>query len=82
VSLGQSTQHQGVIPDISYPADMDINEIGESALPEAMPWDSIKPAYTPSKDPFKPFIAELKARPWMRAPITTLTLSLVVSASR
>ncbi|NLY14021.1 MAG: carboxy terminal-processing peptidase [Gammaproteobacteria bacterium] len=59
---GQSTQHQGVIPDISYPADMDINEIGESALPEAMPWDSIKPAYTPSKDPFKPFIAELKAR--------------------
>ena len=59
---GQSTQHQGVIPDISYPADMDINEIGESALPEAMPWDSIKPALTPSNDPFKPFIAELKSR--------------------
>ncbi|MDY0249908.1 MAG: carboxy terminal-processing peptidase [Pseudomonas sp.] len=59
---GQSTQHQGVIPDISYPADMDISEIGESALPEAMPWDSIKPALTPGKDPFKPFIAELKAR--------------------
>ena len=59
---GQSTQHQGVIPDISYPADMDINEIGESALPEAMPWDSIKPALKPSSDPFKPFIAELTAR--------------------
>lgn len=59
---GQSTQHQGVIPDISYPADMDINEIGESALPEAMPWDSIKPALEPSSDPFKPFIAELIAR--------------------
>ncbi|QEY59266.1 tail-specific protease [Pseudomonas sp. C27(2019)] len=59
---GQSTQHQGVIPDISYPADMDINEIGESALPEAMPWDSIKPAFKPSSDPFKPFIAELIAR--------------------
>lgn len=59
---GQSTQNQGVIPDISYPADMDINEIGESALPEAMPWDSIKPALKPSSDPFKPFIAELKAR--------------------
>lgn len=59
---GQSTQHQGVIPDISYPADMDINEIGESALPEAMPWDSIKPAHKPSHDPFRPFIAELKAR--------------------
>ena len=59
---GQSTQHQGVIPDISYPADVDINEIGESALPEAMPWDSIKPALKPASDPFKPFIAELKAR--------------------
>ncbi|HKM36936.1 MAG TPA: carboxy terminal-processing peptidase [Thiopseudomonas sp.] len=59
---GQSTQHQGVIPDISYPADMDITEIGESALPEAMPWDSIKPALTPASDPFKPFIAELKSR--------------------
>lgn len=59
---GQSTQHQGVIPDISYPADMDITEIGESALPEAMPWDSIKPALEPANDPFKPFIAELKAR--------------------
>ncbi len=59
---GQSTQHQGVIPDISYPADMDVNEIGESALPEAMPWDSIKPALKPSSDPFKPFIAELKSR--------------------
>ncbi|NLZ78072.1 MAG: carboxy terminal-processing peptidase [Gammaproteobacteria bacterium] len=59
---GQSTQHQGVIPDISYPADMDTSEIGESALPEAMPWDSIKPALTPPKDPFKPFIAELKSR--------------------
>ena len=59
---GQSTQHQGVIPDISYPADMDINELGESALPEAMPWDSIKPAHKPSHDPFKPFIADLKAR--------------------
>ena len=59
---GQSTQHQGVIPDISYPADMDITEIGESALPEAIPWDSIKPALTPASDPFKPFISELKAR--------------------
>ena len=59
---GQSTQHQGVIPDISYPADMDITEIGESALPEAMPWDSIKPALKPASDPFKPFIAELKSR--------------------
>ncbi|WXL27791.1 carboxy terminal-processing peptidase [Ectopseudomonas mendocina] len=56
---GQSTQHQGVIPDITYPDIMDNKEIGESALPEALPWDSIKPAITPEMDPIKPFLAQL-----------------------
>ncbi|WP_443190556.1 carboxy terminal-processing peptidase [Pseudomonas indica] len=59
---GQSTQHQGVIPDITYPDVVDTKEIGESALPEAMPWDSIRPAIRPEMDPFKPFLTELKAR--------------------
>ncbi len=59
---GQSTQHQGVIPDISYPAEVDTKEIGESALPEAMPWDSIRAAINPDMNPFKPFLTELKAR--------------------
>lgn len=59
---GQSTQHQGVLPDIEYPAAIDTKEIGESALPEAMPWDSISPAIKPEADSFKPFLAELKAR--------------------
>jgi len=59
---GQSTQHQGVIPDISYPAEVDTKEIGESALPEALPWDSIRAAINPDINPFKPFLAELKAR--------------------
>jgi len=59
---GQSTQHQGVLPDIEYPAIVDTKQIGESALPAAMPWDSIRPAIKPEVDPFKPFLAELKAR--------------------
>ncbi|MBU1284566.1 MAG: carboxy terminal-processing peptidase [Gammaproteobacteria bacterium] len=59
---GQSTQHQGVIPDILYPDIMDNKEIGESALPEALPWDSIKPAIKPELDPIKPFLAELQSR--------------------
>ncbi|WP_338460088.1 carboxy terminal-processing peptidase [Azotobacter vinelandii DJ] len=59
---GQSTQHQGVIPDISYPDEVDTQEIGESALPEAMPWDSIRPAIRPEIDPFRPLLNELKAR--------------------
>ncbi|WP_404440929.1 carboxy terminal-processing peptidase [Stutzerimonas chloritidismutans] len=63
---GQSTQHQGVIPDISYPAEVDTKEIGESALPEALPWDSIRAAISPDMNPFKPFLAELKAQHEMR----------------
>ncbi|MCP3752179.1 carboxy terminal-processing peptidase [Pseudomonas sp. SBB6] len=59
---GQSTQHQGVLPDIDYPSIIDTKEIGESALPEAMPWDTIRPAIKPALDPFKPFLAQLKAR--------------------
>lgn len=58
---GQSTQHQGVLPDIAYPSIIDTKEIGESALPEAMPWDTIRPAIKPETDPFKPFLAQLKA---------------------
>src|SRR5690606_26893385 len=59
---GQSTQHQGVIPDISYPAEVDTSEIGESALPEALPWDSIRAVHSEEMNPFTPFLAELKAR--------------------
>jgi carboxyl-terminal processing protease len=58
---GQSTQHQGVLPDIDYPSIIDTKEIGESALPEAMPWDTIKAAIKPSVDPFKPYISQLQS---------------------
>ncbi len=59
---GQSTQHQGVLPDIDYPSIIDTKEIGESALPEAMPWDTIRPVVRPAVDPFKPYLAQLKAQ--------------------
>ena len=39
---GQSTQHQGVIPDIQFPSAFDPKEIGESALDTALPWDQIR----------------------------------------
>ncbi|MBV7492909.1 carboxy terminal-processing peptidase [Pseudomonas sp. PDM24] len=58
---GQSTQHQGVLPDIDYPSIIDTKEIGESALPEAMPWDTIRAAIKPALDPFKPYITQLKS---------------------
>jgi len=58
---GQSTQHQGVLPDVDFPSIIDTKEIGESALPEAMPWDTIRPSIKPAVDPFKPYLAQLKA---------------------
>ncbi|MEJ2669532.1 MAG: carboxy terminal-processing peptidase [Gammaproteobacteria bacterium] len=39
---GDSSQHQGVLPDIEFPNLHDISEIGESALENALPWDSIR----------------------------------------
>src|SRR5690554_2921358 len=41
---GDSTQHQGVIPDILFPSLFDNEKIGESALEDALPWDAIRPA--------------------------------------
>ena len=41
---GDSTQHRGVIPDITYPSLFDPDEIGESALDNALAWDQIAPA--------------------------------------
>lgn len=40
---GESTQHRGVLPDIAFPEIYDIEEIGESALEHALPWDRIAP---------------------------------------
>ncbi len=43
---GESTQHKGVMPDILFPDLYDISEeLGESALPTALPWDTIEPNY-------------------------------------
>jgi carboxyl-terminal processing protease len=48
---GASTQNRGVTPDIDFPNIFDNSEIGESALPNAMPWDTIPSArYFPYQD--------------------------------
>lgn len=41
---GSSTQHRGVIPDITLPSPIDPEEFGESAQNTALPWDEIQPA--------------------------------------
>jgi carboxyl-terminal processing protease len=48
---GGSNQHRGVIPDVMLPFAVDKSEVGESALPNALPWDQIRAAsFTPSAD--------------------------------
>ena len=41
---GESTQHRGVVPDIVFPTALDIEEHGERALENAIPWASVMPA--------------------------------------
>lgn len=43
---GESTQHKGVMPNILFPDLYEVSEdIGESALPTALPWDTIEPNF-------------------------------------
>ncbi len=51
---GNSTQHLGVTPDISLPNIIDHNDIGEDALDNALPWDSIRPLLYKPLDDFNP----------------------------
>lgn len=48
---GDSTQHRGVIPDVTLPNLIDENEVGESSYDNALPWDRIHP--TPHQHYFK-----------------------------
>lgn len=44
---GKSTQDRGVKPDIDFPSAIDPKKIGESALPNALPYDTIPPTIYP-----------------------------------
>lgn len=45
---GSSTQHRGVLPDITLPTIISVDDHGERSLDNALPWASVKPArYTP-----------------------------------
>jgi carboxyl-terminal processing protease len=41
---GQSNQHSGIVPDVTVPSLIDAEEIGESALENALPASNIRPA--------------------------------------
>jgi len=59
---GDSTQHQGVIPDILFPSLFDKEKIGESALDEALAWDTIRPAGYQAQRDFQQWLPVLREK--------------------
>ncbi|MCH1550165.1 MAG: carboxy terminal-processing peptidase [Pseudomonadales bacterium] len=59
---GQSTQHQGVMPDVSFPNLYNTDHIGESALDDAMPWDVIQAASFDAYGQISSLLPELNTR--------------------
>jgi carboxyl-terminal processing protease len=57
---GDSTQHQGVIPDVLFPSLFDKEKIGESALKAALPWDTIQPARKAGVNAILPILPHLR----------------------
>ena len=59
---GQSTQNQGVLPDIHFPSLYDARDIGENKLPDALPWDTINPVRFNSYGDLKPYFKKLEEK--------------------
>jgi carboxyl-terminal processing protease len=58
---GASTQHRGVIPDIIFPDFYDAYEdIGESSLDGALPWDTVRPVEYRAYNAIQAVLPELK----------------------
>ena len=60
---GESTQHRGVIPDISFPDFYDAYEdIGESSLDGALPWDTVRAVEYTQYHAIQALVPELQQR--------------------
>ena len=56
---GNSTQHRGVLPDITFPSLIPLTKYGEDTEPAAMPWDTIAPAHYQRYGNLKPYLPQL-----------------------
>lgn len=56
---GGSTQHKGVMPDITLPSAINSGDIGESSRDRALPWDQIAAAHFQASQPLDAAIAQL-----------------------
>ncbi|SFW98761.1 carboxy terminal-processing peptidase [Marinospirillum alkaliphilum] len=59
---GDSTQHRGIVPDILFPPLFDPNRIGESASPNALPWDQVQAVLPPRHSIVQRALTQLKDR--------------------
>ncbi len=60
---GASTQNRGVLPDIYFPDRYDaIDEMGESNLDGALPWDTVRPVEYKTYHQIKQILPALQAR--------------------
>lgn len=59
---GASTQLKGVTPDIVLPSIYNHDEVGESALDNPLPWDTIAPASYEKLNRIDPALPELRRR--------------------
>ena len=57
---------RGVVPDIVLPSINNLLEVGESALDNALPWDTIQAANYEKLNRVEPFLADLKNRSDLR----------------
>jgi C-terminal processing protease CtpA/Prc len=59
---GSSNQNLGIVPDVTMPSLINKEQVGESTLPNAMPWDEIDPVeYIPVHD-LVPLLPGLRER--------------------
>ncbi|MGB1237766.1 MAG: carboxy terminal-processing peptidase [Pseudomonadales bacterium] len=59
---GESTQNKGVMPDISLPNLFDAEEYGESALDNALPWDTVRAVRSYKDSDLSPLFSQLNQR--------------------
>ncbi|RJG19992.1 tail-specific protease [Alcanivorax profundi] len=59
---GSSNQNLGIVPDVDMPSLVDKKEVGESSLPNALPWDEISSAKYQRVSDMVPYLPMLRER--------------------
>lgn len=79
---GESTQRQGVAPDLALPSPHSDDRVGERAADNALPWDSVRPTrYTPA-GALEAVLPELRARHQRRVQERPALRSVAAEAER